>query len=300
MLSPHKQLTIPEIPFLKKSGPELEFDVISLKSLFQRQPTLNHSLARPHRLQFYGILYITQGEGRHYVDFKTYSYRPGTIIFVAREQVHAYEVNPRNEGYQFLFTENFLMQSLYQSDILPFGMLFNNPLTEPALQPADSQAEGLLVLAETIRAEYQWADDFAKQEILSNLLKIFLLKAERAKRHLMPSVRHPERYWQFLHFRNAVIQRHTQTRNAMDYAAELAISYKHLNEICKEFTTRTAKEFIDNWVVLEIRRNLASSELSIKEITYNAGFDEPTNLIKYFRKQTGQTPSQFRSTINNR
>jgi AraC-like DNA-binding protein len=67
-----------------------------------------------------------------------------------------------------------------------------------------------------------------------------------------------------------------------------------LNTICREFTSLSAKQFIDQWLVLEIKRQLASSGLSIKEIAHQAGFSEPTNLVKFFKQRTGQTPASFR------
>ncbi|MFC1653158.1 helix-turn-helix domain-containing protein [Planctomycetota bacterium] len=73
--------------------------------------------------------------------------------------------------------------------------------------------------------------------------------------------------------------------------------YKHLNEICKRITGRTVKKCIDNHVILEMKRRLASSDISIKELAYITGFDEPTNLVKYFKKYTNQSPSQFKRRL---
>ena len=72
------------------------------------------------------------------------------------------------------------------------------------------------------------------------------------------------------------------------------ISYKHLNDICKAVLGQTAKEFIDKYLILETKRHLASSNISVKELTFQMGFDEPTNFIKFFKRHTHQTPSQFK------
>ena len=64
-------------------------------------------------------------------------------------------------------------------------------------------------------------------------------------------------------------------------------------EITRAVTGQTAKHFIDERVILEIKRLLAQGRLSVKEIAYAAGFDEPTNMAKFFRKYTGRSPGAF-------
>jgi AraC-like DNA-binding protein len=53
-------------------------------------------------------------------------------------------------------------------------------------------------------------------------------------------------------------------------------------DFCQASSKKYARKN-QNWIII-----------SIKEITYQAGFDEPTNLIKFFKQRTGQTPAQFR------
>ncbi|MBU2628285.1 MAG: helix-turn-helix domain-containing protein, partial [Proteobacteria bacterium] len=122
-------------------------------------------------------------------------------------------------------------------------------------------------------------------------------KAERIKRTLIPKEKNSEWFIRFGAFRNHLENHLTETRNAKEYAEMMNISYKHLNDICKSVTGSTAKEFIDNFVVLEIKRHLAISDISVKELTYELGFDEPTNFVKFFKKRANQTPSQFKNDL---
>ena len=57
-----------------------------------------------------------------------------------------------------------------------------------------------------------------------------------------------------------------------------------------------SKNTIDNYVVLEIKRELISN-IPIKEIAYKFGFIETTNFIKYFKKQTNISPSKFKEQL---
>ena len=57
---------------------------------------------------------------------------------------------------------------------------------------------------------------------------------------------------------------------------------------------KPVKEYIHEQLIMEIKRFLMNTDLSIKEIAYKTGFDEPTNFVKYFKKNTSSTPSAFR------
>ncbi|WP_222424131.1 cupin domain-containing protein, partial [Desulfamplus magnetovallimortis] len=89
---------IPQIPFHKSKKDKLEFEVFPLKHLFSRNEQLSHSIEEPHRLAFYVALYITKGEGRHYIDFKPYEFSRGSLLFISPGQVHAFEINPKADG----------------------------------------------------------------------------------------------------------------------------------------------------------------------------------------------------------
>lgn len=86
----------------------------------------------------------------------------------------------------------------------------------------------------------------------------------------------------------------TSTRSVKDYAEMLGISTKHLNTICKAVSGSTTKQYIDTFMIIEIKRLLATSDNSVQELSYAFGFEEPTNFVKYFKKHSGLSPSQFK------
>ena len=251
----------------------------------------------PHKVDFYHILFITRGQGLHYIDLRPYEYNEGSILFISKGQVQAFEVNPDNDGFLILFTEAFLSKNLIHSETLSLYRLYNYHLHLPVIQPNQTGINVFNVIISEIYKEYNHPDEFAKEEILRLLLKLLLLKAERIKRTLIPQEKNSEWFIRFGVFQNRLEKHIRETRNAKEYAEMMAISYKHLNEICKSVTGSTPKEIIDNYLILEIKRYLAVSDISVKELTYQLGFDEPTNFVKFFKKHTGQSPVQFRKHL---
>lgn len=286
---------IPKVPFFIKS--KIEFEILKLSSLFARKDKIEPPIDKPHSVDFYHIMYITKGEGTHYIDFKPYQYTEGSIFFVSKGQVHAYDIKPGVEGFTILFTDDFLSKNLIHSDLLSMYRLYNYHLHEPVIQPENIGRDIFRNTINEMYWEYLLSNNFAKEETLRLLLKLLLIRAERVKRTLIQSEKNAQWFNKFNDFKNHLAKHFTETRNAKDYAGMINISYKHLNEVCRTVTGNTAKTFIDQFIILEAKRLLAISDNSVKELTYALGFDEPTNFLKYFKKHTGQSPSQFKKKL---
>lgn len=100
-----------------------------------------------------------------------------------------------------------------------------------------------------------------------------------------------------LDFFNLVEQHFRQFHAVADYAAQLAITPNYLNEVVKEQTARTAGSIIFDRIVIEAKRLAYFSELAIQEIATHLSFQDPAYFSRFFKQQSGQTLSQFRSTI---
>lgn len=211
--------------------------------------------------------------------------------------MHAFEVRPNIQGYVVLFTADYLKANLIHSDIVSFYRLYNYHLHEPVMQPQETGGEDFQTIFKQIKKEYAHPDRFGNDEILRLLLKVLLLKAERIKRTVIAEQKNADWFIRFDQFREYLGKHYSSTRSVKDFAKMLRISPKHLNTICRSVSGTTAKQCIDNFMVLEIKRVLATSGNSIQEMAYAFGFDEPTNFVKYFKKHVGQSPTQFRKTI---
>ncbi len=270
-----------------------------LEDLFSRRNKILPPIDHPHRVEFHNIMYITGGKGTHHIDFQPYTLSQGSLIFTSRGQVHAFDVHPEIQGYLLLFTTDYLEKNLIHSDVVSLYRLYNYHLHAPVMQPEETRGEGLHDLFEAIKQEYENPDCFAKEEILRLFLKALLLKTERIKRTVTAQQKKTEWLIRFGHFTEHLEKNISSTRSVKEFAGMLNISAKHLNTICKAVSGATAKQYIDNFVILEIKRLLATSDSSVQEISYDFGFGEPTNFVKFFKKHSGKSPSQFRKTLTN-
>ena len=90
---------------------------------------------------------------------------------------------------------------------------------------------------------------------------------------------------------------YTTLRDAKAYAELLSLTYKSLNEICKLSSTQTTKQLIDAHTILEAKRKLCIDDIRIQQLADELGFDEVTNFVKYFKKHTLLTPTQFKKSL---
>jgi len=78
---------------------------------------------------------------------------------------------------------------------------------------------------------------------------------------------------------------------------KLGTTVKTLSRLVREQNNVSTKALIDERRTLEIKRMLRGTHKPVKEIAYELGFDEPTNMIKYFKKHVGMTPNGFRKSF---
>lgn len=288
---------LPEVKFDKHS--KLNIEVMDFKQLYQLlNQAQNHSPFEPHKIKFYFILIVTKKPYTHYVDFKSYEIKEGSALFVTKNQIHHFNKDlQKSEGYGLVFNHLFVDEHYFLTDNMRLNRLFNYHIESPVIDSKEIDDDNLTDLISDLHKEYYSDKSFAKTEILAALLRVILLKAERAKE--LHAITNVNTHWleTFSRFKDLLEADYVNTRNSRVYASKLFVSYKFLNNVVKELTGKTVKTFIDDFVTVEIKRYLISTSLSVNEISYKTGFEEPANMIKFFKRNTATTPFKFRQQI---
>jgi AraC-like DNA-binding protein len=284
---------IPNIAFnSSKNATDIEF--LELDSLFARIGEIpNHNPKQPHRIDFYALLVVTEGAGIHQVDLKNYNIQAGDIVKVAKGQVHAFRGQLGYKGYLILFTEDFVLKYFSKSSIQLISHLYNYHISQPLIQNCSFNPLFLDLFSEELNKE----ESIAQKNIIAKLMELYLMKIEQLSSIIDWSDSNKTHYALFFEFKTLVENHYKKTRNVKDYAEMLSISTKHLNQIVQSFTLNTSKHFIDQYVLLEIKRAIQSTSKSLKEIAFDAGFDEVTNFTKFFKKHTQISPKAYKVNL---
>ena len=252
------------------------------------------TLLAPVRAGFYHIIWVKRGQAVHTVDFERVPLEPGSLLFVGPARVHTFDLRADYEGQLLLFTDAFFARSAADARFLRTTSLFQDLRDRPVVL-AGVEAAGLATLFTQLATELTQAPDAYQPVVLQNLVHNLLLLAERARRQqgYRPLDQGPHLNYTVL-FRDLVEAQFQTVRSVRRYAAQLSVSEKRLAQATAKTLGKLPKQLIDERVTLEAKRLLVHTRASIKEIGFELGFEEPTNFVKYFRRQTSLTPIEFR------
>ena len=285
---------IPNVSFSNLHNKAFEFQIVSNREILDEHLPKGYDPYRPHRIHYYAILFIIKGRGKHFIDFKSYDYQKGSLIFISKEQVQAFENNQNREAYFLLFTENFTERGSLNSNLMQELSLYNYHLYPPVIDLGKKEIASFTELILQIKKEYDAPDDILTEEIIQSSLKILLCQAERIRKRNQKTFTPSKYQSEFLQFQKLLNEYLFTSRKVQFYAKKMAMSTKKLNRITHELMNKPAKAYIHNFLILEMKRLLMNTSLSIKEISFQTGFEDPTNFVKYFKKHTRFTPIEFR------
>ncbi|MEH0152504.1 helix-turn-helix domain-containing protein [Limibacter armeniacum] len=285
--------TVPQIKFSNKRK-ESQFDFICLEELYARKE-LTHTLFDFQQIDFYMLLFFTDGQGIHTIDFTDYTYHKGTILSIRKDQIHKF-FKSSAKGYLLLFTEDFLFQFFNHSEVLKSLQLFNELITSPKIELDKNAYATFIKIIDEIGHEYFDIQDEYSLGTIRSLMHILFSKILRIKSKDNQILEGKKYLAEFTHFQVLVEQQCLKTKKVADYADQMAVSTKTLNNITQRIVHKPAKTFIDEIVMTQIKRLLINTKLTVKEIAYESGFQEPTNLYKFFKKHTDVSPEVFRQT----
>ena len=270
-----------------------DFEIVNLQLFYATRP---HShLEKDFRLNFWVIIYITEGSGYHYVDFQKHEYKKGDIIFVQKNQVQHFEVNSKVDGYILHINEPFFYRvEGFNGDIfLEFG---DKAFGSPVLSYDTTLDSTNRVLIDLIYREYCKNEEGFNIELIATLFQGFIL-ALRSQIAGNEKLLISKDYENFKLYRQLVEENFTKTRNVEDYANMMLLSKKTINQGTRRVVGLSAKQFIINRMILEIKRYLSQGELMNYEIAELLGFDEAANMTKFFMHYEGISPKTFRMNI---
>jgi len=274
-----------EVEFLD-SLKDYGFEIASFDELFKNIDLNTHFMTKPHRIKFYHILYFIESNDYHYIDFKNYKIEDNSLIFLSKGQVHSFSKTANYKGFVILLTDEFLKRNLLNLEKTIFNILLKPSLINNA-------STDYKFLFEQLHKDYK-KNSVYKEKLNSTLFNYLVLKAqEDISKQTLLSIN--EKYTLIYNdFKNLLFCNYNKNRSVNYYCDLLKISPKHLNIICKEHSNLNTKQIIDNYIILESKRRLISTNKPIKDISYQLGFIETTNFVKYFKKHTNISPSNFR------
>ena len=283
------------VKFQNKNNPKAGFDIVILEDLLARTD-LDHPLEEVQKVEFFILLLITKGNGTHSIDFKKYKTKKGSLLTIRKDQTQKFHIQRGIRGKMLLFTNDFLVSYLEKQEAQKTLLLFNELLGEPILELPAEIFKKTIAQIERIEHEYFKVNDEYSLAIVRSELQILIANLFRLKSQNDTPLFHYKRLHDFVRFQNEAEARINTMQKVSDYSNLLGVSSKTLNKITQTVVHKTAKAFLDETHLKQIKRQLINSKDSIKKVALSAGFEETSNFYKFFKRHTGLTPEQFRNT----
>ncbi len=268
------------------------FDLVNLEYVLKRNPQ-DHSQFEHHKIAFFVILFITHQEGKHSINYKDYDYEKGSVFTLRKNSIHKFYPT-KAKGKLLVFTEDFVIRHSDKTETLKLFQLFNEMLGSPKIQLNNSDFIEIKSLINQIDKEYSGINDSHSVEIIRSLTQVLVHKLFRIKSKENENLEKNNYQVKFISLQELVERDCFKSRKVSYYAHELGVTSRTLNNLTQSIIGKRTKSFIDEIAILQIKRLIANSQLSLTEIAYESGFDDPTNFFKYFRKNTGISPKQFK------
>jgi AraC family transcriptional regulator, transcriptional activator of pobA len=274
--------------FKNKYGEELLVDLIALKDIerYIRSTPIQ-------RLTYFDITFIVEGTGTFAIDSCEDAISPNRIFFSSPGQVRKWNVTDIPDGFALIFEEEFLCTFFSDAQFVQSLSFFYAYNTSPVLDLSPSEFGHITTLLHQIKDElstFRHTDKHLLRALLYQIL--VLLNRQYVKVNPLSSKSQTNRYvGPFMQLVNA---QHQQNRSVEHYAQQLHITAGHLNSLVKECYSVSAKRYILSRSILEAKRLLLYSNLTIDEIAANLGYETTSYFVRAFKEQAGITPLHFK------
>lgn len=237
----------------------------------------------PHRHSYHEVFLFTAGEGKHMIDFQEYPIAAGNVHFVFPGQVHQVMRSADSEGVVICFSPTLLKE---QED----WDLLHAFREQPLLEAGAEKMAGLMRWIHLYQTESPPAKG-SERHLLGIVLRKSMQVREASATQLGPGDALMPRFLMLLEsdFR--------LQKQVGQYAEALHVTQDKLNESCRASMGKTAGACIRARILLEAKRLLLHSELSVKEIAFALGYEDPAYFNRIFQKEEQAPPQRFRELI---
>jgi AraC family transcriptional regulator, transcriptional activator of pobA len=249
-----------------------------------------------HKHSFYEILWTEKGSSKQTIDYKEYEVLPNSLFFISPNQIHEFEEWKPLKGGTILFTEDFYL--LHQQDKHKLFQLsfLDNFYTNPCIKLSRKDFEEAMLTITLIEKERKRKS--YNPIIIQSLLHILLEQVQRFV-DTNTSNKVSKKYMiTYKAFKELLENSFQENKTASFFAEKLYITQHHLNVVIKSVTGKTASRVIRSRAILEAKRLLHFTDLSIAEIASELNYFDSSYFAKMFREEVGTSPLVFKKEMS--
>lgn len=249
-------------------------------------------LAGPIQLSYYTVTLIGKGKGIYHADFGKFPFTGPVLLFsTPLQQIYIEQQDPL-EITMIQFHGDFYCIEYHRAEVACNGLLFNNSYIKPAVNL--SEKDYLLFQNLLNDLEHEFTSLQTNDIVIRAYLQLWLAKASAIKINALENLEVKDVDRLMEQFRLLIDQHFLSLHKPSDYAQLLNISSNLLTKRSTKYFNKTPSQLINEKLILEAKRQLHLTRLSIKEITYRLNFQDEFYFSRVFKKFTKVSPQTFR------
>jgi len=275
------------------------FTILYLQDIIKKFPVASI----PFRPNFFSFLFIKDAFGSYTIDDLQFKMVPRTVYFTNPGNYRRFEWNNITDTCLLVFNESYLKEQVHPEIYRDFSFLLTETVEPRILEP-----EQFLIIEELYRFIYREHHGSSpyKNKIIGSSLVTLLLKIKECFFQDYNPIYEGNRSSQIVkkfkqnleqHFRDLASGKTDTQLRVQDYADK---QFLHVNYLSSVITSKTGKS-ISAWIadktIAEAKVMLQDKLMNIKEIAGRLGFLEASHFSNYFKKNTAQSPAEYRKSI---
>lgn len=282
---------LPSYSLYGEQGRAADIEWLHCESIAERS-RLHDWEIRPHRHELlYQILFIRRGKAALALESERTDVRGPCVVMVPALAVHGFHFSSDVDGVVVTVLEQHVRRLLASEVGLQDRLL---PLRHHGLERHAAAEIGMAVRA--LRTEYLGTAAWRALSIDAALLRLLLALGRHLPGTNESPAPHGERALEHVRrFRVLVEARFREQPALSSCAAELGITPTQLNRVCQQVLGHGALGVLHARLVLEAQRELAYTNLSVKQIAFDLGFTDAGYFTRFFQRRTGSAPTTWRA-----
>ncbi|WP_439695203.1 helix-turn-helix domain-containing protein [Mucilaginibacter sp. AW1-7] len=253
-----------------------------------------------HQHSFFELIYVISGTGRQCINKNHFDYRAGHMFLITPEDCHSLHIETTTEFFFLRFNDIYLKNgSLLHENIQRLEYILHNANHQPGCilkNLPDKRLVGPMV--EAIIREYENKDIYNKELIQQLVNTLIIVVARNIARYLPEQLNMgtEEKAMDILQYVQSNIY-YPEKLKADVISNTFSISEAYMGRYFKKHASETLQQYIINYKTKLIEHRLQFSDKRLNEIANEFGFTDESHFNKFFRKQKGNSPKEYRKMI---